>query len=74
MKVRFTIRDLLWLMLVVAVAFGVNAYWSRRERETIGRLRVTEREYLELCELWDQASDFMSRNGIDWPPADDTGE
>jgi hypothetical protein len=45
MKFRFSIRDVLWLMVVVAVAVGMTVAWRKDHAEQL-RLYVT---YQDSC-------------------------
>jgi hypothetical protein len=47
MKLRFSIRDLLWLTLVVAVFLGMSTGWYNSNRKLMNSLTQTNREKLE---------------------------
>ena len=73
---RFTTRDLLWLLLVVALCFGWLAsvrhrarQFNARENRLLDRIHVLEHEAQDLRHQWDAAGAEMEKRGIEWPPA-----
>jgi hypothetical protein len=52
MRLRFTIRDLLWLLVVVALAAGWGVYYYR----THATAKANDETRLRLYQLMDQAS------------------
>jgi hypothetical protein len=47
MKLRFSIRDLLWLTLVAAMFLGLTLAWNRSHRREYALFEETNREKLE---------------------------
>jgi hypothetical protein len=47
MHFRFSIRDLLWLMLVIALFLGMGIAWERDARRRQGEQNKLIKQYLE---------------------------
>jgi hypothetical protein len=63
---RFTIRDLLWLMVVVGLALGWVADRSRYDSLAyeVPSLRSWKKQMIEACEREDIAILYMNPGGI----------
>ena len=70
---RFTIRDLLWLLAVAAVACLSLATELRHRREVARlerRLELSETKKALQRAYWDEAQVALDDAGILWPPED----
>jgi hypothetical protein len=74
---RFTIRDLLWLMVVVAVALGwLLDHWQLRSRGMAAWLIHTEVNVMRQLKLrpGDRATMEMDVSGNNWLKRDDSSK
>jgi hypothetical protein len=74
---KFTIRDLLWLTVGIALAAGwlVSVrhrarQYNARENRLLDRVEAAEAEVMQLNEHRDGAQQVLDDAGIEWPPRD----
>jgi hypothetical protein len=69
---RFTIRDVLWLMAVVAAWFAADRYRAmqtqQRDANMTRLLNGAVGEINRLNNHWDGAQQALDDAGIEWPP------
>ena len=69
---RFTIRDMLWLMVVVAAWFASDRHRAmqtkNRDANMTRVMNLAVDEINRLNTYWDGAGEAMMQAGIKWPP------